>query len=210
MSVTTCNDMSSLSASLTAAGGKLVTFCAIRFKTWFSMWTSLARRRLREGWGVEIRAPPPAYSEYVLHYLLLGRDRCPRSMDYPPCLTLNTAILSTRQVLIDFYAVWCGPCRMIAPKVAEMAQEFPDVVFLKGIDLVEAVQHRLSAQSMNLAEAMAEAYLDYVDVDANPEAAEKYEIAAMPTFVFMKDSNIVGNVVGASETKIREMINTHK
>ncbi|XP_077869349.1 thioredoxin-like, partial [Saccoglossus kowalevskii] len=41
-----------------------------------------------------------------------------------------------RLVVVDFSAQWCGPCRMIAPKVKDMAKEFPDLVFLK-IDVDE-------------------------------------------------------------------------
>lgn len=49
-------------------------------------------------------------------------------------------------VLVDFFATWCGPCRMIGPKIEEMSSEFTNVVFLK------------------------------VDVDECPELAEKYKV----------------------------------
>ena len=56
-------------------------------------------------------------------------------------------------VVIDFYATWCGPCKVIAPKVEEMSSSMSNVVFLK------------------------------VDVDENEDAAGEYNISAMPTFI---------------------------
>ena len=61
-------------------------------------------------------------------------------------------------VVIDFYATWCGPCKVIAPKVEEMSSSMSNVVFLK------------------------------VDVDENEDAAGEYNISAMPTFIFMKNN----------------------
>ena len=64
-------------------------------------------------------------------------------------------------VVVDFYATWCGPCKIIAPKVEEMSTSLSNVVFLK------------------------------VDVDENEEAAQEFNISAMPTFIFLKNSNKV-------------------
>lgn len=65
-------------------------------------------------------------------------------------------------VVVDFFATWCGPCKMIAPKVEEMEAEFKDtVVFLK------------------------------VDVDEAEDAAMEYNITAMPTFLFIKNNKKV-------------------
>ncbi|XP_064629787.1 thioredoxin-like [Lineus longissimus] len=83
-------------------------------------------------------------------------------------------------VVVDFYAVWCGPCKKIAPKIQEWSDEMKDVVFLK------------------------------VDVDDNGETAEKYDISAMPTFLLFKNGDKVGDVVGASEAKLKEKIDSHK
>nr|CAD7428044.1 unnamed protein product [Timema monikensis] len=60
-------------------------------------------------------------------------------------------------VVVDFFAVWCGPCKMIAPKLEEMAAEYPDIVVLK------------------------------VDVDECEDLVAIYEISSMPTFVFIKN-----------------------
>ena len=64
-------------------------------------------------------------------------------------------------VVIDFYATWCGPCKVIAPKVVEMAASMDNVVFLK------------------------------VDVDENEDASQEYKITAMPTFLFFKNGEKV-------------------
>ncbi|VVC42549.1 Hypothetical protein CINCED_3A025800 [Cinara cedri] len=64
-------------------------------------------------------------------------------------------------VIIDFFAKWCGPCKLIAPFIEELANDNPDVVMLK------------------------------VDVDECEEAAIQYNIQSMPTFVFIKSNKEV-------------------
>ena len=71
-------------------------------------------------------------------------------------------------VVIDFTATWCGPCQRIAPKFAEFAEEYTDVVFIK------------------------------VDVDENEDTAQEYGISAMPTFKFVKEGKTVDEVVGGN------------
>merc|ERR1711931_185363 len=74
-------------------------------------------------------------------------------------------------IVIDFFAVWCGPCKMIAPKLEEMSKSMDDVVFLK------------------------------VDVDECEDLAAEFQISAMPTFVFWKNKQRVDTVTGANEPK---------
>ena len=69
-------------------------------------------------------------------------------------------------VLIDFYAVWCGPCKMLSPIVHELAEEMPEVKFFK------------------------------VDVDENEELVEMFGIEAMPTLIVLKDGKVVNKSVG--------------
>ena len=86
-----------------------------------------------------------------------------------------------RLVVVDFYATWCGPCKLIAPKLDAMSQEFKDdVVIIK------------------------------VDVDENEEIAAEYKVEAMPTFVFIKSKATITRFSGANETKIRETILANK
>ena len=76
---------------------------------------------------------------------------------------LNTALeeAGDKLVVIDFFATWCGPCKMIAPKIEEWASEMDNVVFVK------------------------------IDVDENEEAAQEYNISAMPTFILIKNKEKV-------------------
>lgn len=78
-------------------------------------------------------------------------------------------ILNTdKPVMIDFWAVWCGPCRMIAPIVEELATEYKD-----------------------------QAIIGKVDVDSNPGVAAKYGIRNIPTVLFIKNGEIADKQVGA-------------
>ena len=101
-------------------------------------------------------------------------------METPSDFNTQLENAGSKLVVVDFYADWCGPCKMISPKVVEMAKEFGTVVFLK------------------------------VDVDSNEETAEKYEIRAMPTFLFIKNKEKIDSFAGANETKLREMIEKFK
>jgi len=83
-------------------------------------------------------------------------------------------------VVIDFFATWCGPCKMIGPVIEKMAGEMKDVVFLK------------------------------VDVDESEDLAAEYSVQAMPTFVFLKNGSKVDSFSGANEAKLRELITKNK
>jgi thioredoxin len=70
-------------------------------------------------------------------------------------------------VLVDFWAVWCGPCRMIAPYVEELAKEYGDrALFVK------------------------------MDTDANPQTPMRYGIMGIPTLIIFKDGKEVDRQVG--------------
>lgn len=86
----------------------------------------------------------------------------------------------SKLVVIDFYADWCGPCKIIAPKFLKMADEFTDVCFAK------------------------------VNVDENSDTAEAEDITAMPTFKLYKNGNKIDELTGANEAKLREKIVAYK
>ena len=81
-------------------------------------------------------------------------------------------------LVIDFWATWCGPCRMVAPIVEELAKEYDGQVTIGKCDVEEA-----------------------------DEIAAEFGIRNIPTIVFMKDGKILDKIVGAaSKSKIEEKI----
>lgn len=87
---------------------------------------------------------------------------------------------SNQLVVIDFSAVWCGPCKAIAPFFSSLSDSIDNVVFLK------------------------------VDVDDNPDTAAKYSVSAMPTFLFIKGGTVVDRLMGANPQRLQELIDEHK
>ena len=85
-------------------------------------------------------------------------------------------------VVVDFFATWCGPCKMIAPKVSAMSQED------KYKDAVDFYK---------------------IDVDEVPDVAQELGIRAMPTFILFKDGEKIGEVVGANAKALQAAIEKH-
>lgn len=83
--------------------------------------------------------------------------------------TLDEAIGSGKPVLVDFWAEWCGPCRMVGPIVSELSNEYE-----------------------------GKAVVGKVDVDNNKEVAAKYGIRNIPTILFFKDGKLADKIVGAA------------
>ncbi|XP_050450050.1 thioredoxin-2-like isoform X2 [Cataglyphis hispanica] len=86
----------------------------------------------------------------------------------------------TSLVVIDFFAVWCGPCKMIGPLIEELSKEMQDVIFLK------------------------------VDVDECEDIAAEYEITSMPTFIFIKEGKVLETFSGANYDKLKNTVEKHK
>ena len=90
---------------------------------------------------------------------------------------INSLIHEDRPVLIDFYADWCGPCRMVSPIIEKIANENGDIAVAK------------------------------VNVENEHELARRFGIASIPTLVVMRSGEIVGRSVGAQpEHKILSLV----
>ena len=85
------------------------------------------------------------------------------------------------KVLVDFYADWCGPCRMLAPVIHELEAEYPDVKFCK------------------------------INVDSERELASAFKVTSIPMVAFVKDDTFVDVSVGyVAKEKLAAIIEEHK
>ena len=83
--------------------------------------------------------------------------------------SFSTDVLSSdKPVLVDFWATWCGPCKMVAPVLEEIAAERSDQLIVAKLD-----------------------------VDANPETARDFQVVSIPTMILFKDGQPVKRIVGA-------------
>ena len=84
----------------------------------------------------------------------------------------DEVIDSDQPVLVDFWAAWCGPCRMIAPLIEELAEEYE-----------------------------GRAKIVKLDTDYNPQTAMAYGVRSIPTLLFFQNGQVVDQVVGAASKK---------
>ncbi|MCM8760501.1 MAG: thioredoxin [Candidatus Omnitrophica bacterium] len=100
------------------------------------------------------------------------------SPDHPVHLTddnFDEAVKKYNVLVVDFWAVWCGPCRVIAPVIESLAKKYQGkIVFGK------------------------------LNVDESTATATKFQIMSIPTLIVFKDGNIVGRFVGAMPEHILE------
>jgi thioredoxin 1 len=121
-----------------------------------------------------------------------AKGRCAPFFFVPPHATVMVRALATKEefdsllaasgdkaVVVDFTATWCGPCQRIAPIYEQLANEFPQCVFVK------------------------------VDVDDNQETAMACGVSAMPTFKIFKKGAVVGELKGADPDGLKKLVQEH-
>ncbi|MCC2163321.1 thioredoxin [Brotaphodocola catenula] len=90
----------------------------------------------------------------------------------------STEVLaSDKVVLVDFYADWCGPCRMVAPVVEQIAEEYAD-----------------------------RAVVGKLNVDENEEIAVRYGVMSIPTLIAFKNGEVAGKLVGVQPKEVIERL----
>lgn len=90
-------------------------------------------------------------------------------------------IENNKLVIIDFFATWCMPCKMLAPIFEEVADKYTDVDFFK------------------------------IDIDQNPNLVQQFGIDSVPTLIFIKDGKVVNQEIGVrSSSELTQIIDKLK
>lgn len=87
--------------------------------------------------------------------------------------TINEVLQTDKLVVIDFWAEWCGPCKMVGPIIEQISEEYKEKVVVGKLD-----------------------------VDSNDETTSKYGIRNIPTVLFIKNGTVVDKVVGAGSKNL--------
>jgi thioredoxin 1 len=99
---------------------------------------------------------------------MTGTEHTSATMNVTDDTFADNVLTSSTPVLVDFWATWCGPCKMVAPVLEEIAGE--------------------KAGALTVAK---------LDIDANPATARDFEVMSIPTMILFKDGKPVKRIVGA-------------
>lgn len=92
--------------------------------------------------------------------------------------TFNEAVQTDKGILLDFYASWCGPCKVMSPIIDELAEEYKD-----------------------------RAVIAKVDTESNPQLSAHFRIKSIPTLVFIKDKKVIEVINGlVPKPNLQEMV----
>ena len=89
--------------------------------------------------------------------------------------TFDQLVAQGKPMVVDFWATWCGPCRMVGPYIEQLAEEYADSVIVGK-----------------------------VDVDENTDIAVRFGVRNIPTILFIKDGQIVDKQIGAAPKSLLE------
>lgn len=99
--------------------------------------------------------------------------------NYQELLNFLEKVPKDKLVVLDCYALWCGPCKSIAPFIQQLNDEYEDVFFVK------------------------------TDIEKAEDITNEFEITSMPTFIFIKNYSAVDKLEGASHSTLRSRIETY-
>ncbi|KAM7464559.1 hypothetical protein LguiA_032680 [Lonicera macranthoides] len=124
----------------------------------------LFRSNLQMNGGLILKPPEKVTSCYKLVFANINSDN----------------FLFGMKMVIDFFASWCGPCKLMEPIIHEFAAKYTNVVFVK------------------------------IDVDKLADVAREFGIKAMPTFILMKKGKQVDQLIGAKKEELQKKIEKHR
>jgi thioredoxin 1 len=116
-------------------------------------------------------------AKYLTNFVLINRltilNHIVMALEITDATFEETVLKSEIPVLVDFWAAWCGPCRMVGPVIEEIAGEYE-----------------------------GKAIVGKVDVDANQEFAAKFGVRNIPTVLMFKNGEVVGRQVGVAPKNV--------